>query len=139
MSLRERADAAVLLRAGIGEEMFAAQCRALTESALKLPLIQAAESLVYFRTCGLYDAEGFADAARALVGCPAFRGHAQQRANTDTSSASTGEAPSAKAYTSAVAVLPPRSSWEYIDAFREKHDRAFKRWMPHVRSVIFEI
>jgi hypothetical protein len=38
----------------------------------------------------------------------------------------------AKVVTSALAVLPPKSEWGPIQAVREKHDKAFERWPPHI-------
>jgi 2'-5' RNA ligase len=37
-----------------------------------------------------------------------------------------------KTYKTAVVVIPPEDTWAPIQAIREKHDRAFQRWMPHI-------
>lgn len=33
---------------------------------------------------------------------------------------------------SAVVLIPPRETWEPIQVIRSKHDRQFRRWMPHL-------
>ncbi len=35
-------------------------------------------------------------------------------------------------HTTAVVVIPPKRLWGPIQEFREKHDRHFRRWMPHI-------
>jgi 2'-5' RNA ligase len=37
-----------------------------------------------------------------------------------------------KVYTSAVVLIPPEELWAPIQAIREKYDRNFRRWMPHI-------
>jgi 2'-5' RNA ligase len=37
-----------------------------------------------------------------------------------------------KVYTSAVVIIPPEKLWAPIQAIREKYDRNFHRWMPHI-------
>jgi len=37
-----------------------------------------------------------------------------------------------KVYTSAVVIIPPEDTWEQIQEIREKYDRNFHRWMPHI-------
>ena len=37
-----------------------------------------------------------------------------------------------KVYTSAVVLIPPENLWEPIQSIREKFDRNFRRWMPHI-------
>jgi 2'-5' RNA ligase len=37
-----------------------------------------------------------------------------------------------KVYTSAVVIIPPEKLWIPIQIIREKHDRNFRRWMPHI-------
>ncbi len=37
-----------------------------------------------------------------------------------------------KTYKTAVVVIPPEDTWAPIQAIREKYDRAFQRWMPHI-------
>jgi hypothetical protein len=37
-----------------------------------------------------------------------------------------------KYFTSALTIIPPKQYWAPIQAIREKHDRAFNRWMPHI-------
>jgi len=36
---------------------------------------------------------------------------------------------------SAVAIVPPDSVWEPINAIRKKHDNQLARWMPHINLV----
>ncbi len=36
---------------------------------------------------------------------------------------------------SAVAIVPPESLWEPINAIRKKYDREIVRWMPHINLV----
>jgi RNA 2',3'-cyclic 3'-phosphodiesterase len=36
---------------------------------------------------------------------------------------------------SAVAIVPPESFWEPINAIRQKYDREIVRWMPHINLV----
>jgi hypothetical protein len=38
---------------------------------------------------------------------------------------------SSKTHQTAVAVVPPQEVWGPIQAIRERHDRQFRRWMPH--------
>ena len=40
-----------------------------------------------------------------------------------------------KVVKSAVCIIPPEHLWGPIQAIRKKHDRAFKRWMPHVNLL----
>lgn len=35
----------------------------------------------------------------------------------------------------ALVLLPPQSTWEAIDAIREKYDAQIVRWMPHIRLL----
>ena len=37
-----------------------------------------------------------------------------------------------KLYNSAVVLIPPENLWTPIQAIREKYDRNFHRWMPHI-------
>jgi 2'-5' RNA ligase len=37
-----------------------------------------------------------------------------------------------KSYKSAVVVIPPEAIWPPIQAIRERYDRGFRRWMPHI-------
>jgi len=37
-----------------------------------------------------------------------------------------------KVYTSAVVLIPPEKLWAPIQTIREKYDRNFRRWMPHI-------
>lgn len=37
-----------------------------------------------------------------------------------------------KTHTSAVVLMPPPDVWEPIQAIRRRHDRQYRRWMPHV-------
>jgi 2'-5' RNA ligase len=37
-----------------------------------------------------------------------------------------------KVYTSAVVIIPPENKWQPIQQIREKYDRNFNRWMPHI-------
>jgi len=37
-----------------------------------------------------------------------------------------------KAVTTAVVVIPPESMWDGIQAIRQKYDKAYERWMPHI-------
>ena len=37
-----------------------------------------------------------------------------------------------KVYTSAVVIIPPKDLWDTIQEIREKFDRNFHRWMPHI-------
>jgi len=37
-----------------------------------------------------------------------------------------------KTHQSAVAVVPPQEVWGPIQAIRQRHDRQFRRWMPHI-------
>ncbi|MFD0575424.1 RNA repair domain-containing protein [Dactylosporangium darangshiense] len=42
---------------------------------------------------------------------------------------------SASVHTSALVVRPPSSSWAQIQAVREAHDPAYRRWMPHINLL----
>ena len=37
-----------------------------------------------------------------------------------------------KTYTTAAVIIPPEEVWEPIQSIRQVHDRAVRRWMPHV-------
>lgn len=37
-----------------------------------------------------------------------------------------------KTHKTAVVIIPPRDLWEPIQALRKRHDRHFRRWMPHI-------
>ena len=37
-----------------------------------------------------------------------------------------------KTYKTAVVIIPPLEIWPSIQAIRQKHDRHFRRWMPHI-------
>lgn len=38
-------------------------------------------------------------------------------------------------YKTAVAIIPPVNLWEQIQDIRQKHDRHFRRWMPHINLI----
>lgn len=40
-----------------------------------------------------------------------------------------------KVFTSAVVIIPPDSEWNSIQEIREKYDRNFHRWMPHITLI----
>ena len=35
-------------------------------------------------------------------------------------------------HTTAVVVIPPDDAWPPIQALRQRYDRQFRRWMPHI-------
>ena len=37
-----------------------------------------------------------------------------------------------KTHKTAVVIIPPKSVWQPLQNIREKYDRQFKRWMPHI-------
>ena len=40
-----------------------------------------------------------------------------------------------KTYKTALVIIPPENLWPPIQAIRKRHDRAFRRWMPHITMV----
>lgn len=42
-----------------------------------------------------------------------------------------------KYHTSAVVIMPPPDTWGPIQAIREKYDRAYRRWPPHINLYNF--
>jgi 2'-5' RNA ligase len=40
-----------------------------------------------------------------------------------------------KVFTSAVVIIPPDTEWSSIQEIREKYDRNFHRWMPHITLI----
>jgi 2'-5' RNA ligase len=40
-----------------------------------------------------------------------------------------------KTHATAVVLIPPVDVWEPIQAIRERHDRHFRRWMPHITLI----
>jgi 2'-5' RNA ligase len=43
--------------------------------------------------------------------------------------------PSGKSYRTAIVLLPPQELWAPIQDIRARHDRHYRRWMPHVTLV----
>jgi 2'-5' RNA ligase len=41
----------------------------------------------------------------------------------------------AKTHQTAIVLVPPPAFWQPIQAIRRKHDRQYRRWMPHVTLV----
>lgn len=41
-----------------------------------------------------------------------------------------------KTVCSAVIIQPPLEQWNQIQSIREKHDKAFVRWMPHINLYV---
>lgn len=42
---------------------------------------------------------------------------------------------SKRVVTTALCIIPPKECWKGIQDIREKHDQAYKRWMPHINLV----
>ncbi|CAG8623079.1 16825_t:CDS:2, partial [Dentiscutata heterogama] len=40
-----------------------------------------------------------------------------------------------KSYKSAICIIPPKSQWPNIQLIRQKHDKHYKRWMPHINLI----
>jgi len=40
-----------------------------------------------------------------------------------------------KTHKTAVVIIPPENSWQPIQEIRAKHDRHFRRWMPHITMI----
>jgi len=40
-----------------------------------------------------------------------------------------------KVYTTAAIVMPPDEIWTQIQEIRERHDKAYQRWMPHINLL----
>ncbi|CAG8751048.1 2101_t:CDS:2, partial [Dentiscutata erythropus] len=40
-----------------------------------------------------------------------------------------------KSYKSAICIIPPKSQWSNIQSIRQKHDKHYKRWMPHINLI----
>ena len=43
--------------------------------------------------------------------------------------------PVAKTHQTSAVIIPPRKAWESIQKIRKKHDRQFRRWMPHINLL----
>eukprot|EP01090_Pellita_catalonica_P018368 TRINITY_DN5907_c0_g5_i1.p1 TRINITY_DN5907_c0_g5~~TRINITY_DN5907_c0_g5_i1.p1 ORF type:complete len:693 (+),score=99.51 TRINITY_DN5907_c0_g5_i1:262-2079(+) len=52
----------------------------------------------------------------------------------NTANASTGAA-FEKVVTSAIIVMPPELMWGQIQEIRKRHDKSFRRWMPHINLI----
>jgi len=37
-----------------------------------------------------------------------------------------------KTHKTAVVLIPPKTAWEPIQAIRQRHDRQYRRWLPHI-------
>lgn len=40
-----------------------------------------------------------------------------------------------KTHKTAAVIIPPEEAWPPIQAIRKKHDRQFRRWMPHITLI----
>ena len=40
-----------------------------------------------------------------------------------------------KTHKTAVVIIPPEDVWDPIQKIREKYDRQFRRWMPHITLI----
>jgi 2'-5' RNA ligase len=40
-----------------------------------------------------------------------------------------------KTHKTAVVIIPPMNLWQPIQSIREKYDRQFRRWMPHITMI----
>jgi len=40
-----------------------------------------------------------------------------------------------RTYKTAVVIIPPEACWHPIQSIRQKHDRQFRRWMPHITLI----
>lgn len=40
-----------------------------------------------------------------------------------------------KTHKTAVVIIPPEACWPPIQSIRQKHDRQFRRWMPHITLI----
>jgi len=40
-----------------------------------------------------------------------------------------------KEFRTAIIVMPPENEWEQINQIRKNHDKAYRRWMPHINLV----
>ncbi|CAD5115900.1 DgyrCDS4835 [Dimorphilus gyrociliatus] len=40
-----------------------------------------------------------------------------------------------KSFKSAIILMPPETEWTQIQNIREKHDKAYNRWMPHINLI----
>ena len=40
-----------------------------------------------------------------------------------------------KTHTTAIVLIPPHSAWPSVQAIREKYDRRYLRWMPHITLI----
>ena len=44
-------------------------------------------------------------------------------------------ASAAKTYKTALVIIPPENLWEPIQALRQRYDRHYRRWMPHITLI----
>jgi 2'-5' RNA ligase len=62
-------------------------------------------------------------------------GASRHRARPPAPAAPGERASAAKTFKTALVIIPPEPLWESIQALRQRYDRRYRRWMPHITLI----